>query len=222
MERQPDLPDRTLVLEVERLGEKRPEGELLAEVAKNRNAMWSEWLTELNAIVRHLREHREPIRVSFRMADFASFCLRVADCWGKRAEVEAIFAKLEGAQADLVFEDDPIDKVLSLWLENASNHARPMNARALYGEWSYLARMNQVAWPFADSRGLARRLRQVRHALTQRFDVEVEQDRHLKQHVYRFWPKGGRLAAGQQAAASQVAEQNASGAESAGNAGTAE
>jgi hypothetical protein len=114
MAKQPDLPDRTLVLELERLAEKRPEGELIAEIAKHRNAMWSELLTELNSIVRHLRDHPEPISVNFRMADFAVFCLRVADSWGKRAEVEAIFAKLEGAQADLVFEDDPIDKVLYL------------------------------------------------------------------------------------------------------------
>ncbi|MGO9590630.1 MAG: hypothetical protein ACLP3K_11375 [Candidatus Acidiferrales bacterium] len=81
MEHQPDLPDRTLVLELERLNEKRPENELVAEVATHRNVMWSELLTELNSIVRHLREHPEPIRVNFRMADFAAFSLRVAEMW---------------------------------------------------------------------------------------------------------------------------------------------
>lgn len=221
MEHQPDLPDRTLVLELERLNKKRPEGELIAEIAGHRNLMWSELLTELNAIVRQLREHPEPIRVNFRMADFAAFCLRVADSWGKRAEVEAIFAKLEAAQADLVFEDDPIDKVLAIWFAAGSNAGREMSAGDLYGEWSYIAKMSRIAWPFADSRGLARRLRQVRHALTQRFDVQVDQDSHRKQNLYRFWPKGGRPV-GEAAVEEPKSEAAvASDADPAGNAGTA-
>src|SRR5580704_13466095 len=49
MAHQPDLPDRTLVLKMERLNEKRPECELLAAIAQSRNAMWSELLDQLNS-----------------------------------------------------------------------------------------------------------------------------------------------------------------------------
>jgi hypothetical protein len=51
MERQPDLPDRTLVLKVGRLAERQPEQNLLNAVADRRNAIWSELLDGLNAIV---------------------------------------------------------------------------------------------------------------------------------------------------------------------------
>jgi hypothetical protein len=190
MANQPDLPDRTLVLETERLNDKQPEGELVSAVSQNRNAMWSELLDTLNEIVRQLRKDAKPIPVKFRMADFASFALQVATVWGCRAEVEAIFAKLEQAQTDLVFEEDPIPQVLSLWLKEPANHGRKVDAGSLFREWGVIARKNQIGWPFADGRGLARRLGQLRHALSQYFTLGTEKDPHLKQNLYRFWPKG--------------------------------
>jgi hypothetical protein len=189
MANQPDLPDRTLVLSVERLVEKLPEGELLSAIEKNRNVMWSELLDMLNEIVRQLRQPAESSRLQFRMADFASFALRVATTWGCRKEVETIFAKLEQAQADLVFEDDPIHQVLDLWLVNSSNHGRGVDAATIQHEWSKLAIRNGIWWPFPNSKSLSKRLMHLRHALSQRFDMEVEEDLHKKQKRYHFWPK---------------------------------
>lgn len=82
MDNQPDLPDRTLVLKLDRLNEKQPETELLSALSDRRNVIWSELLDELNAIVKRLRQAEAPVRVGFRMADFASFALRVATIWG--------------------------------------------------------------------------------------------------------------------------------------------
>lgn len=190
MANQPDLPDRTLVLKMERLGEKQPESELLSAIAQYRDAMWSELLDELNVIVRHLRQEPQPVRVQFRMADFASFALNVATAWGCRAEVEAIFTKLEEAQADLVFENEPVHQILELWLTNPSNQGRRMDAAILYREWSFLANQNQILWPFSNPQSLGIRLVQLRHALEQRFNVTVARDPHEKQNCYRFWLKG--------------------------------
>ncbi|MGA8012897.1 MAG: hypothetical protein WB949_10765 [Candidatus Acidiferrales bacterium] len=190
MANQPDLPDRTLVLSVERLIEKVPEGELLSAIEKNRNVMWSELLDMLNAIVGQLRQPAEPSRVQFRMADFASFALRVATSWGCRKEVAAIFTKLEQAQADLVFEDEPIHQVLDLWLVNSDNHGRGVDAATLHRELGTIARANQIEWPFSNGKSLGHRLGHLLHALRQRFDVKVAKDRHIKKNRYHFWPKG--------------------------------
>jgi hypothetical protein len=191
MQNQPDLPDRTLVLELSRLEDKQPEGELIAAIAKSRNAMWPELLDELNLIVRHLRTNPKPVVVKFRMADFASFALQVGTLWNCRKEVEEIFAKLEKAQADLVFHDDPVHEVLDLWLKQDANHGREADAGTLFREWNALAQTHQIGWPFADGRGLGRRLGQLRHALEQRFLMKIRPDGHLHQNFYTFWPKGG-------------------------------
>jgi hypothetical protein len=189
MANQPDLPDRTLVLRLERLVEMQPEGELLSAIVKNRNVMWSELLDELNAVVRYLQRTPKPIRIQFRMADFASFALKVAATWGCRKEVAAIFSKLEQAQADLVLEDEPIHQVLDLWLTDSSNHGRDVDAATLHREGVKLAAANQIDWPFSNGKSLGRRLGQLRHALGQRFNVKIVKDRHVKQYRYQFWPK---------------------------------
>jgi hypothetical protein len=194
MENQPDLPERTLVLRVKKLEEKRAEIELLSAVAQHRGEMWSELLDELNRVVGHLKHPTESVRVRFRMADFASFALQVATVWGCREEVGQIFSKLEQAQADLVFEDEPIHQVLDLWLMVDTNHGRSMDAGALYREWSRLAKDNRFGWPFDCGRSLGQRLGQLRYALREKFDVEVAWDAHDKQYRYGFWPKGMQQA----------------------------
>jgi hypothetical protein len=189
MENQPDLPDRTLALKVERLGRKRPEAELLLAIAQSRNAMWSELIDHLNAIVACLRQGAAPDSVNLRMADFASFALRVATMWGCRELAEEAFRKLEHAQADLVFEDEPVHQVLELWLATDANHGRSVDAGTLNREWSALAARNQISWPFANSKSLGQCLRQLLPALRQRFEVEVRPDAHKKQSRYQFWPQ---------------------------------
>jgi hypothetical protein len=195
MENQPDLPDRTLVLKVDRLDEKRPEGALIAAIAQHRNAIWSELLDQLNAIVGCLRQAKDPEPVSFRMADFASFALRVGSLWSRREEVEQAFRKLEEAQAELVFEDDPIHEVIELWLATADNHGRAVDAGTLNREWTPLAARNNILWPFHSTKSLGRSLSQLRPALSQRFQIEVERDPHTKQNRYRFRPKTPTVAA---------------------------
>jgi hypothetical protein len=192
MEQQPDLPDRTLVLRLGRLDERQPEQELLEAVALHRNAMWSELLDELNRVVRHLRDSGEPVRVRFRMADFAAFALRVATIWGCRPEIEQVLAKLERAQAELVFEEEPIHDIIELWLNDLANHGRAMEAGTLHAEWGRIASLHFIDWPWDGGRGLGQRLAQLRPALQQKFDLDFAWDGHTKQNRYRFWPKGDR------------------------------
>jgi hypothetical protein len=153
--------------------------------------MWSELLDELNDVVRYLKENPEPVTVSFRMADFASFALKVATLWVRREELEHAFAKLERAQANCVFESEPIYRVLELWLRDAANRGRELDAGALNREWTKLAEEHRIPWPFGSGRSLGQALGQTRFALQEHFDVEVRQDAHAKQNRYAFGPKRG-------------------------------
>jgi hypothetical protein len=189
MENQPDLPDRTLVLKLGRLLDRRPEEVLLSAVAQRRNALWSELLDELNAIVAYLRDRPEPVPVTFRMADFANFALKAGELWGCREEVEQAFARLEGAQADLALEKDPIHQVLEIWLRDEGNHGKALDAGTLHEEWKALARKHRIAWPFGSGRSLGQALNHLQFALKERFEVEVKHDAHSKQNRYGFAPK---------------------------------
>jgi hypothetical protein len=189
MDRQPDLPDRTLVLKVGRLPQNLPEQDLLDAVAERRNAIWSELLDGLNAIVGYLRDHPERVPVTFRMADFAAFALKVATLWGRREELENALAKLGGAQADLVLESEPIHQVLALWLRNSANHGREMEAGILHKELCKLAGEHQITWPFGNGKALGIALGQAKTALREKFDFDVAWDAHGKQNRYSFRPK---------------------------------
>jgi hypothetical protein len=189
MRNQPDLPDRTLVLKLGRLQNRQPEQELLNAVAQRRNALWSELLDELNAIVRYLKEHPEPIQVRFRMADFASFALKVGTLWGCRQEVENALGKLEAVQSGCALAGDPIHQVLRIWLRDEANHGRSLAAGALQQEWSKVAKDAQITWPFANGSSLAQSLSQLQFALREECGVSVNYDTHAKQNLYGFQRK---------------------------------
>jgi hypothetical protein len=189
MENQPDLPDRTLVLKLGRLLDRQPEGELQRAVAQHRDALWSELLDELNHIVGYLRQDSGPVRISFRMADFAALALRVATLWNCRKQVEEAFIKLEGAQADLALEKDPIHQVLEIWLRDEGNHGKALDAGTLHEDWSTIARQHRINWPFGSGRSLGQALNHLQFALKERFEVEVKHDAHSKQNRYGFAPK---------------------------------
>jgi hypothetical protein len=193
MQKQADLPDRTLVLKVGRLAENLPEQDLLDAVAEHRNAIWSELLDGLNAIVGYLRDHPERVPVTIRMADFAAFALKVAALWGRREELEKALARLEGAQAELVLESEPIHEVLALWLQDPANHSRQMEAGILHRELSKLAGEHQIAWPFGNGKALGLALGQAKTALREKFDVAIAWDAHGKQNRYSFRPKRPEL-----------------------------
>jgi len=127
--------------------------------------------------------------VQFRMADFASFALKVAGLWKCHREVKQAFDNLEQAQSDLAVSEEPIHLILDLWLENPTNQRRTVGAGTLYEEWAKLARANETKWPFANAKCLGHRLAQLQFALRQQFGVEVTRDAHSKQNQYRFWPK---------------------------------
>jgi hypothetical protein len=186
MRNQPDLPDRTLVLKLGRLLERQPEQQLLDAVAQKRNSLWSELLDELNAIVRYLKEHPEPIQVRFRMADFASFALKVATLWGRREQIEEALLKLEATQRGCALAGDPIHQVLQLWLRDDANLGRNLPAGVLHQEWSKIAKNNSIAWPFSNGSSLAQSLGQIQFALRNEFEVTIGYDSHAKRNLYCF------------------------------------
>jgi hypothetical protein len=120
------------------------------------------------------------------MADFASLALKIASLWGRREELERALAKLEGAQAELVLESEPIHQLLALWLRDSAHHGREMEAGILHRELSKLAEEHKIAWPFGNGKALGIALGQAKTALREKFDFEIAWDAHAKQNRYSF------------------------------------
>jgi hypothetical protein len=200
-----DVADRTLINRVKRFeeGKYRGEHELKAAILKDRNRI-------LTAVVRRLREciaalkqtEGKSYRTSFRMADFATFCLRLAETKGEQEKLQAIFAKMQDEQTSFSLEGDTLVDLLGFWLDVREekmesgrvkkeyvNQGRQVTAATLYNELSALAEARKMRFAYQSGRSLAQRLGHIETNLGRLFDMAITPDPTKKQKVYQFWSK---------------------------------
>jgi hypothetical protein len=193
VESRDDLPDRMIILQTDRFPSFTPEGALLAELASKRDDLWTEILQTLNRLVAFFRARgdRTP-NLRFRMADFASFALKFAECEGKRARAIEIFNRMERRQAEFLLEADPIRLCLEEWLKAAENHGREVNSAALRNDLGTIAERLKLEWQYPNPQSLGQRLPHVLSGLQQCFDVTTRKD---SSNVcwYQFRPKAESL-----------------------------
>jgi hypothetical protein len=139
------------------------------------------------------RTHGREYRTSFRMADFATFALRLADAEGNGDAIEAIFSKLQEEQSAFALEDDQLIALLLEWLEREDHQGREVTAKELFQDLSTLARQSERKLPVTSGRSLAQRLGHLEVNLRTVVGLEVVPDAHLKQKRYRFRPPGPEL-----------------------------
>jgi hypothetical protein len=183
-----DVLDRTLVLQAERLTAYTSEDELLEEIAKHRNSLWTELLRGLNRLlsVTPVGQFRSGA-TSFRMADFAGFAWAVARADGAESKAAHILNSLEERRSEMLLCDDPISLCLEKWLEKAENNGRQVSSSQLERELSAEASANGAPWPYKNGHSLGQRLAHITGELSQRFRVEPTKDSANQLH-YRFWP----------------------------------
>ncbi len=193
LETRDDVLDRTLILQTERRQHFSPEQAQLNQIAKSRNLLWTELLRDLNRIVAHLKETEgEVLDGSFRMADFASFALKVAQAEGQEENARRIFEKMESRRTEMLLAEEPIAICLEKWLSNQDNVARRVNSADLNRELAFAAARVGIDWPYRSPRALGQRFSHITTHLRERFDVQVERD-SANQCLYRFAPKADSL-----------------------------
>jgi hypothetical protein len=188
-----DVLDRTLVLQAERLTAYAGEDELLEEIAKQRNSLWTELLRGLNKLlsVTPATQFRTEA-TKFRMADFAGFVLAVARADGVGSEAARILHCLEAPRSEMLLGDEPISFCLEKWLEKPENHGRQVSSSQLQKELSAAASANGATWPYKNGHSLGQRLAHITSDLSQRFRVEPSKD-SANLLLYRFWPTAESL-----------------------------
>lgn len=193
LETRDDVLDRTLILQTERRAHFSPEQAQLNEIAKNRDLLWTELLRDLNRVVSHLRQSDgQVLEGSFRMADFASFALNVAQAQGHEEKARIIFEKMESRRTEMLLAEEPIAVCLEKWLLKADNHGRIVTSGELNKELSTVATRYDMAWPYKSAHALGQRLSHITLHLSERFEVHVDHD-SANQCLYRFAPKAESL-----------------------------
>jgi hypothetical protein len=189
--RRDDVADRMLVNHVRRFGDGDfvAESELLAEILGKRNVVMTAVLRQAQVAIAALKATEgRTYRTTFRMADFATFALRLADANGRRKVIEELLDKLGEEQAVFALEGDSLVEVLVLWLGEPGNQGRLTDAGTLHKELRLLAEQRRLEFAYKSGHSLSKRLVNVEHNLKTVVRMEVAEDRHRKVNLYRFWP----------------------------------
>jgi hypothetical protein len=185
-----DVADRLLIHRVRRIdeGEFVAEQELLASVLSERNRIMTDVMSQLQDAIRALKATAgRSYKTNFRMADFATFGLRLADAQGSQASVEGIFQRLCQEQAAFTLEGDSLPELLSHWLTDPRNEQRWVDAAVLFQELASISEVEKLAFKYKSPRSLGQRLANTEHDLRTVLGVETRADSHFKQKEYRFW-----------------------------------
>lgn len=168
--RRDDIADRLLIFEAERHTKFVPESQLLADLAKNRSAILSEMLVNLNRIVATLKRRKNVAPAAQRLADFAALASTIAKVLKLPGAVRAI-NKMENKRNDLVLDGDPITSAL---LAYSIEPDRP--------EWIATGALFAALRPGKEfgrttGRSFGRRLRNLKSNLAETFTMEFRSGR---------------------------------------------
>ncbi len=184
--RREDVAERALIFPVAELEHKLPERAILQEVMDNRSSLWGECLLDLKTIVQVLKQGRRPQPTTFRLADFADFCLQIAGSEpGGTRHVARALTHMQVQQADFALAEDPLLAALEEWA-GVHGDRDPIDAGTLNNELAAIAGRLGADWPYRDGKALGTRLKNLLGSLRQFFAVHTEEDRHGKRKLYQF------------------------------------
>ena len=186
--RREDVASRLLLFHMDRIGEKRPEFELIEEVVTHRDALMSDFANSVNAVLR-----AEPTMVvdpNIRLADFARIAARVG--WGLGAEdlTVATLGKLRQSQYTYATEENPVYLAVDAWLPLAppegtqlgldktqTNDGRRIYARDLYRELTVLCEQQGMPWFYKNEISMGKAIRNMSDELGMHFEITWGRDK---------------------------------------------
>ena len=183
-----DVADRLIILKVDRLKKFQAEDMLLKEVLINRNLIMSEIVQQLQEIVIALKKEKDNKEGhDFRIADFASFVLKIARGAGIEKAVKRILAKLMREQSAFTLESEPIFDLLWAWANK--NPDREITAADLCKELSAIADKLEVNFAYrGNTRGFAQKIGHMKSDLEEFFEISYRRAGGRKKY-YKYKPK---------------------------------
>ena len=187
--KRPDVVDRLLLLQLEKIESKRSERVMLQEIADNRNELWTEILHDLNSIVKALKTDKEPFTTRHRMADFALLGWRIAKIENAEEYWLSILDDMEEERRDFLIKDTAIYKCIDgLLLEK--NKLENKTTGELYGIFKNYAKNNEIYFEhIKNARSLGQKLSYYLSSLKKVFDIERDDEK--SGYIYTITAKEG-------------------------------
>jgi len=182
-----DVTDRLLLFRTETLDQKRSEAEIITEVMKMRNEIWSELLNNLNKIVEAFAKANRDFTTVYRIADWAKTAFKIAEILEQGEEFLALLDKMDKAQSEFLLEDDPIFICLDAWLATKKNVGREVTSSTLFNDFQNIAKEEGISFPYRNATSFGIRLRNIIDDLREFFEVRAEKRRN--KWTYVFQPK---------------------------------
>lgn len=184
--KRPDVVDRLVLFRMQRLKHFKSEARILKEIADNRNELWSEYLIELNNVVKALREDSEPFTTSFRMADFAELGWRISKANSAGDLWLELLDKMQRERSEFLLLDDPIFLCIQGLLTKGVE-IDDMTASQLYKIFKKYAEDEGVEFGYIKSaQSLGRRLGYMLNELRAYFEVKRERPDTRTGYHYSF------------------------------------
>jgi hypothetical protein len=171
--RREDVADRLILLYVERFREFVPESRLLRILSEKRNAIMTDLLEKLQGVLKALADVEQHYHGNFRLADFASFAMRIAEHEGWGNQMAAILDRLGQEQKCFTAEDEPLIALIDEWLalSDSKNVGRELTSAELRGELEIIAKAGNIDFPYKTTQSFAQALRGTMNTLAAVFDV---------------------------------------------------
>lgn len=171
--RRDDVAERLLIFPLKTLDQKISEQHLQEELCQNRDLFMSWLLLQLQEIIRMLvqTENQPAIQTNLRMADFASFMLRLAMADGEVEAVQAILDKLVTSQSQFTLEFDPIFELLRIVATNHPNQA--FKSAELHLKLQYIAAANGIKYSYGSAMTLGQKLGHLKNNLAEFLNVTI-------------------------------------------------
>ena len=158
--RRPDIADRCIIIPLEPIDDFKPEADIQREIVENRNPLLTEVAFQLQGALRALDDQKDTeYRSHFRMADFGSFALKLANYAGKKDQMVDILERLNVKQEEFAAEGEPLIDLLDFWAKDPENADRMISSADLYSELNGIAKDKQIKFSYVKgSRSLAQKL----------------------------------------------------------------
>ena len=192
-----EVANRLLIFQTLKLEAYQASAEIMHEFTAHREEIMGEVVVRIQNILKALHHNQNmSIGTQFRMADFATYFLKVASYEGWREEADGLLAAVGESQGSYAVEDDVVVELLSLWIGvNPTKSAeRWWSAAELDAELrSAYLRAGKLPWNEGDSKAMASYIRNHQDTLVKMFGLEEGKDTHMKMRKYRFKPSAEML-----------------------------
>jgi len=196
--RRPDVAERLLIIKTSKPATYKAQAEIANGFLSQRDRMMTELLSALQHVVKALKAAGSAEQwTSFRMADFGSFCMKIARSRGSEEEerVRSIFQKLSSEQTAFSLEqDDSLVDLLICWANKDMNSTRFVTNLDLYKDLCALAHAEGIPFEYGHpkkQRGFTVKIAALRPLLDKtHFRIEVKQLR-ANRKAFRYVPIDG-------------------------------